>query len=128
MADGDDAEILEVVNRQSRQHPAVDLVVAERRLLLLQIEAPQPISDIHRAAACGLTLTMVPKRRIVPGKSGGRYGGRVWPVATPFGSDDYLRGTAARDAFRPETGVDVKRYVQPPRVNDEGKLRARSCC
>ena len=48
MADGGDAEILQIVNSQFRQHRAVDFVVAERRLVLPQTEAPQPISDIHR--------------------------------------------------------------------------------
>ena len=48
MADGGDAEILQIVDRQFRQHRAVDFVVAERRLVLPKAEAPQPIPDIHR--------------------------------------------------------------------------------
>ena len=43
-----DAEILQILGRQGRQHPRVDLVRAERRLVLLQPELPQPLRDIHR--------------------------------------------------------------------------------
>jgi hypothetical protein len=38
-----DAEILQILGRQARQHPCVDLVRAERRLVLLEPELPQPI-------------------------------------------------------------------------------------
>ena len=48
MADDSDAEVLEVVDRQLRQHRAVDLIVPERRLILPEAEAPQPDPDIHR--------------------------------------------------------------------------------
>jgi hypothetical protein len=47
MADHRDAEVLEILDRQLRQHVAVDLVVAERRLVLPEAEAPQPTADIH---------------------------------------------------------------------------------
>ena len=49
--DQSDAEILQILGRQARQYPRVDLVRAERRLVLLEPEPPQPIRDIHRRHA-----------------------------------------------------------------------------
>ena len=40
MADDSDAEVLEVVDRQLRQHRAVDLIVPERRLVLPKPRLP----------------------------------------------------------------------------------------
>ena len=48
MADDGDAQVLQVVDRQLRQHRAVDFIVPERRLILPKAEAPQPNPDIHR--------------------------------------------------------------------------------
>ena len=48
VADQADAEILQVLGRQARQYPLVDLVRVERRLVLLEPEIPQPFCDIHR--------------------------------------------------------------------------------
>src|ERR1700730_15114129 len=45
--DQTDAKILQVLGGQARQYPCVDLVCAERRLVLLEAEPPQPIRDIH---------------------------------------------------------------------------------
>jgi hypothetical protein len=42
MADQCDAEILQIIGGQARQHPFVDLVRAERRLVLLEPELAQP--------------------------------------------------------------------------------------
>ena len=42
-----DAEILEVLGRQLRQHPDVDPVVAECRLVLLKSQVSQELADIH---------------------------------------------------------------------------------
>ena len=47
MADGGDAEILQVVDRQSLQHRSVNVVVAERRLVLPKTQAPQPKPHVH---------------------------------------------------------------------------------
>jgi hypothetical protein len=46
MADDSDAEVLEVVDRQPRQHRAVDLIVLERRLILPEAEARQTPTSI----------------------------------------------------------------------------------
>src|SRR5271155_4489758 len=73
MADGGDAEILEVVNRQSRQHRAVDFVGAERRLVLPQTEAPQPISDIHRRTRMRFDSYDGPRETESPGQE-------CWPA------------------------------------------------
>src|SRR6266446_8008075 len=51
MPDQTDAEVLQILGRQARQYPCVDLVRAERRLVLLEPEAPQPFPDIHRRHA-----------------------------------------------------------------------------
>jgi len=40
MADQTDAEILQILGGQARQYPFVDLVRAERRLVLLEPERP----------------------------------------------------------------------------------------
>ena len=48
MPDQDDAEILQILGRQARQYPLIDLVRAERRLVLLEPEPSQPLRDIHR--------------------------------------------------------------------------------
>ena len=48
MADGGDAQILQIIDRQPRQHRFVNVVVAERRLVLPKAQAPQPKPDVHR--------------------------------------------------------------------------------
>ena len=47
MANDSDAQFPQVVNRQFRQHRAVDFVVAECRLILPEAEVPQPLPDVH---------------------------------------------------------------------------------
>jgi hypothetical protein len=51
MPDQGDAEILQILGGQGRKHPFVDFIRAERRLVLLEPERPQPFSDIHRRHA-----------------------------------------------------------------------------
>jgi hypothetical protein len=48
MANDGDAQILQIFDRQLRQHGAVDFVVPERRFILAKAKAPQPNPDIHR--------------------------------------------------------------------------------
>jgi len=48
MADDVDSEVLQVVNRQLRQHRVVDFVFAECCLVSRQAEAPKPNPHIHR--------------------------------------------------------------------------------
>src|SRR5580704_10257341 len=137
MADGGDAEILQIVNSQFRQHRAVDFVVAERRLVLPQTEAPQPISDVHRRTRVrfdsydGPRETASPEQQCWPA-------GRGWPVAMPLGTGHYLRGAVAHDVKRSLRRVshDPRPYWQGP--NDilatiESKapgraLRRTLCC
>ena len=80
MADDSDAEILEVLDRQLRQHRAVDFVVAERRLVLPKAEAPQPNPDIHRCFLRRAASMMVLRGRSVYGAD---QGGRLWSI-DPF--------------------------------------------
>src|SRR5271165_1831996 len=47
MADGGDAEILEIVERQLRQHRIVDIVVAEGGLVLPEAQRSEPAPDVH---------------------------------------------------------------------------------
>src|ERR1700722_12972411 len=72
MADRGDAEILQVVNRQFRQHRTVDFVVrnAPSYCPRPRLRSQSPTSMV--APAYGLTLTMAPERPRVPGKSAGR--------------------------------------------------------
>jgi hypothetical protein len=44
------AQILQVLRRQVRQDRVVDRVLAERRLMLFETEAPQPTSEVHDGA------------------------------------------------------------------------------
>jgi hypothetical protein len=44
------AEVLQVLRGQVRQDRLVDFVLAERRLIPLKAEAPQPTPDIHIAS------------------------------------------------------------------------------
>lgn len=43
----DDAEVFEVLARQPRHKFGIDVVVTERRLVLLQAQAPQPSRNVH---------------------------------------------------------------------------------
>ena len=45
-----DADFLQVLLRQARKDPFVNLVLAECRLILFEAEAPQPTSDVHDSA------------------------------------------------------------------------------
>ena len=47
VADRGNADLLEVLGGQARQDPRIDVVVAERRLILAQAQAAQPSPDIH---------------------------------------------------------------------------------
>src|SRR6266436_616246 len=47
MSDQTDAEILQILGRQARQDPCVDLVRTEGRLVLVEPEAAQPSPNIH---------------------------------------------------------------------------------
>ncbi len=47
MSDGRHAEFLQVVPRQVGEDLAVDLLVTERRLVLAEPKAPQPVSHVR---------------------------------------------------------------------------------
>jgi len=47
MPDQSDAEIRQILGRHARQHPFVDLVLTERRLVLLELQLPQPRRYVH---------------------------------------------------------------------------------
>src|SRR5262249_46995247 len=50
MSDNTDAQILQVVCRQTRQDRLVDLIFAECRLIPFEAKAPQPTPDVHHRA------------------------------------------------------------------------------
>ena len=50
MPDDADAKILQVFRRQARQDRLVNLVLAERSLILSEAKAPQPDHDVHDGA------------------------------------------------------------------------------
>src|SRR5215472_7710908 len=62
MSDQIDSEVLQVLGRQARQYSCVDLVRAERRLVLLEPQLPQPICDIHRRHAVTLLRIRLTRR------------------------------------------------------------------
>jgi hypothetical protein len=45
-----DAKLFQVLRREVREDPLVDLIVAECLLVLFEAQGPQPISDIHAGA------------------------------------------------------------------------------
>ena len=47
MADRHHADLPEILGRQAGQHPFVDLVGAERRLVLLEPETAEPCRNVH---------------------------------------------------------------------------------
>jgi rubredoxin len=47
MANGTDADFLQVLLCQVREDPLVDFVVAECRLVFFEAQAPQPDHDVH---------------------------------------------------------------------------------
>ena len=51
IANNRNANVLEVVNRQPRQHVRVDLVVPELLLVLAEPKTAKPPADIHRRAS-----------------------------------------------------------------------------
>src|SRR5271165_476872 len=65
MADLRDADILQIIARQPRQHRSVDRVVAKGRLVLVQPQATQPGRDIHAAPLSGLDARSSARRRLV---------------------------------------------------------------
>ena len=82
-----------------------------------RLRSQSPTSIV--APAYGLNSTMVPERPRVSRKSAaGRCGGRVWPVSTPFGTDHYLRGTAAHERIPAED-----RSRRQPDIADRGRGR-----
>ena len=61
MTNWTDANFLQVLRREAREDPLVDLVVAEGHLVFFEAQAPQPDHDIHdgapnqgcRTSSCG---------------------------------------------------------------------------
>src|SRR3984957_5421123 len=53
IANNRNANVLEVVNRQPRQHVRVDLIVPELLLVLAEPKTAKPPADIHRRASHG---------------------------------------------------------------------------
>jgi hypothetical protein len=45
-----DAKLFQVLSREARQDPLVNLVLAEDRLILPEAQAPQPDHDVHDSA------------------------------------------------------------------------------
>lgn len=50
MTDGTNADFLQVLLREAPEDPLVYLVVAERRLVSFEAQAPQPNHDVHDGA------------------------------------------------------------------------------
>ena len=57
VADDANAQILQVLRRQVRENLLGDLVLAERRLIPFEAQAPQPIPDIHDGVLVTRRLT-----------------------------------------------------------------------
>ena len=51
MSDDNDAKVLQVLGRQTRQDLLIDLVFAERRLIPFKTNAAQPIPEVHDGVA-----------------------------------------------------------------------------
>jgi hypothetical protein len=61
VSDDNDAKVLQVLGRQTRQDLLIDLVFAERRLIPFKTNAAQPIPEVHDS----VLIT----RRYGPGRS-----------------------------------------------------------
>ena len=59
MPDQGAAEILQILGGQARKHAFIDFIRAERRLVLLEPERPQPFPDIHRRHASMIPVAAV---------------------------------------------------------------------
>ena len=57
MPESRDAKLLQVLLRQAREDPFVNLVLAERSLILSKAKAPQPDHDVHDGASTLVTGT-----------------------------------------------------------------------
>ena len=51
MPDRSDTKILQILCGQTRQDGIVDVILAERRLVLFEAKAPQPTFDVHGVAS-----------------------------------------------------------------------------
>jgi hypothetical protein len=47
VSDDNDAKVLQVLGRQTRQDLLIDLVFAERRLIPFETKAAEPIPEVH---------------------------------------------------------------------------------
>ena len=92
MADGGDAEILEIVDRQLRQHRAVDFVVAERRLVLPEAKrsaanSRHPCRRPQTGADDGPTRAQCPQHRSTASVRDRQQGVGFDPFAEPSAND-----------------------------------------
>ena len=68
-----DAKLLQVFSRQARKDRFVNLVFAERSLILSEAQAPQPDHDVHDGAHNG-GVHHPPEKRGCPGRRWGSRG------------------------------------------------------
>src|SRR5262245_50165164 len=59
MADRVDAKVLEILSRDTWQHIAIDIIVAEDRLVLLEPEPVEPSCDVHTRLLRGVSTAPV---------------------------------------------------------------------
>jgi hypothetical protein len=98
MANGTDADFLQVLLCQVREDPLVDFVVAECRLVFFETQAPQPDHDVHdgRPSIIGSThdppgehespggsLLSIPKKLLEPLRRQSGIARRILDVAMP---------------------------------------------
>jgi hypothetical protein len=63
MADRVDAKVLQILSRQPRHHIAIDIMVAEDRLVLLKPEPVEPCRNVHaRLPAAATNRVCLPYR------------------------------------------------------------------
>src|SRR5215831_11369422 len=60
MADRHHADLPEILGRQAGQHPFVDLVCAERRLVLLEPETAEPCRNVHARLLDAFNAALLP--------------------------------------------------------------------
>src|SRR5580704_13925972 len=118
MANDSDAEVLEVIDRQLRQHRAVDLIVPERRLILPKAKAPQPNPDVHRRF-------LRPARMMIL-RSHGVYGfgplRRLWGESRPLRRCPVMAAVWAKRT----AGVHVKRSCRLRRRKGKVAIHSNS--
>src|SRR5215469_3217661 len=66
MADRVDAKVLEILSRDTWQHIAIDIIIAEEQLILPEPEPAEPCRNVHARLPAGSNRARLPYRERRP--------------------------------------------------------------